>query len=100
MAEYLHICSQSLPFTSWHFGDDISKTAKDIEDCSKVGNKLRFGRGRGGGYRSRRGGCRGRGGYRGSRGTRGKGFQASAFRNMPKAKNFQRGGNQPQEDRN
>jgi flagellin-specific chaperone FliS len=42
MSEYLHLCSHSVPFTKWLFGDDVSKTAKDIEDCSKIGNKLRL----------------------------------------------------------
>lgn len=32
--EYLHLCVQSVPYTAWLFGDDISKTAKEIEDCS------------------------------------------------------------------
>ncbi|VDI30384.1 Hypothetical predicted protein [Mytilus galloprovincialis] len=74
MAEYVPLCSHSVPYTNNLFGDDVSKVAKDIEDCSKVGNKLKFGsgRGRGGGFfRGGRGGHRGtfsRGGYRGGRG--------------------------------
>lgn len=55
--EYLHLCAQTVPYTSWLFGDDISKTAKEIEDCSKIGHKLN----RGGSFRGRmRGRFRGR----------------------------------------
>ncbi|KAK3092455.1 hypothetical protein FSP39_003008 [Pinctada imbricata] len=62
--EYLHLCAQSVPYTAWLFGDDISKTAKEIEDCSKVGNKLY--NNRGGSYRGRmRGRFRGRSRARG-----------------------------------
>lgn len=91
MSEYLHLCSHSVPFTKWLFGDDVSKTAKDIEDCSKLGNKLRFGRGRGG-YRDGRSHRGGRGGYRGNRGARGRGLPPGY--KMPKhtTTNFQRGG--------
>lgn len=32
--EYLHLYAQSVTYTAWLFGDDISKTAKEIEDCS------------------------------------------------------------------
>ncbi|CAG2196222.1 unnamed protein product [Mytilus edulis] len=46
MAEYVPLCSHSVPYTNNLFGDDVSKVAKDIEDCSKVGNKLKFGSGR------------------------------------------------------
>lgn len=93
MSEYLHLCSHSVPFTKWLFGDDVSKTAKDIEDCSKIGNKLRFGRGRGG-YRGGRGHRGGRGGCRGNIGTRDRGLPPGY--KIPKystTKNFQRGGN-------
>ena len=62
--EYLHLCAQSVPYTAWLFGDDISKTAKEIEDCSKIGNKLY--NNRGGSYRGRmRGRFRGRSRARG-----------------------------------
>lgn len=30
--EYLHLCAQSVPNTAWLFCNDISKTAKKIED--------------------------------------------------------------------
>jgi hypothetical protein len=33
--EYLHLCAQTVPYTSWLFGDDISKTAKEIVDSQK-----------------------------------------------------------------
>ncbi|VDH89317.1 Hypothetical predicted protein [Mytilus galloprovincialis] len=96
MAEYVPLCSHSVPYTNNLFGDDVSKVAKDIEDCSKVGNKLKFGngRGRGGGFfRGGRGGHRGtfsRGGYRGGRG----GFRGGRGRGSgPIPKNSQRGGN-------
>ncbi|XP_053394692.1 uncharacterized protein LOC123558813 [Mercenaria mercenaria] len=52
-AEYTHLCSHSLSFTSELFGDDVSKTAKEIEDCNKMGNRMhqsQFVRGR---YRGR-----------------------------------------------
>ena len=68
--EYLHICAQSVPYTSFLFGDDISKTAKEIEDCSKIGNKIHNSRGNAFRGRSRgrfrmrnRGNFRGRGNY-------------------------------------
>jgi hypothetical protein len=57
---YVHLCAQSVPYTSYLFGDDVSKAAKDIEDTRKIGSRL-------GGYRGRpfyRGG-RGRGFRRG-----------------------------------
>lgn len=50
--EYLHLCAQSVPYTAWLFGDDISKTAKEIEDCSKIGHKLQYSN-RGGTFRGR-----------------------------------------------
>ena len=69
--EYLHLCAQSVPYTSWLFGDDISKTAKEIEDCSKIGHRIQH-NSRGGSFRGRmrgrfrmrvRGSFRGRGAY-------------------------------------
>lgn len=66
--EYLLLCAQSVPYTAWLFGDDISKTAKEIEDCSKIGHKLQY---------SNRGGMRGR--FRGRR-PRGRGnYSNSAY---------------------
>jgi hypothetical protein len=43
-----------VPYTSYLFGDDVSKAAKDIEDTRKIGSRL--------------GGYRGRPFYRGGRG--------------------------------
>lgn len=74
---YVHLCAQSVPYTSFLFGDDVSKAAKDIEDTRKIGNRLggsytrpfiRGGRGRGPRGRGFRGGFRGasRGGFRGN----------------------------------
>lgn len=60
----MHLCAQSVPYTSYLFGDDVSKAAKDIEDTRKIGSRL-------GGYRGRpfyRGG-RGRGFRRGFSGV-------------------------------
>jgi hypothetical protein len=31
-ANYVHLCAQSVPYTSYLFGDDVSKAVKDIED--------------------------------------------------------------------
>ena len=71
--EYSHLCTHSLPYTDQLFGDDVSKTAKEIEECSRMGHKLQYGPTRGSfrgrpGFRPRyrggfhRGGFRGRGG--------------------------------------
>ncbi|XP_053373549.1 uncharacterized protein LOC128546615 [Mercenaria mercenaria] len=38
--EYTHLCSQSRPFTKFLFGDDVSKSAKELEDCSKISNRM------------------------------------------------------------
>ncbi|XP_060587407.1 uncharacterized protein LOC132742916 [Ruditapes philippinarum] len=72
--EYNHLCTHSLPYTSQLFGDDVSKTAKEIEECSRIGHKLQYGPVRGSfrgrpGFRPRlrgtfnRTAVRGRGGY-------------------------------------
>ena len=53
-ANYVHLCAQSMPYTSYLFGDDVSKAAKDIEDTRKIGSRL--------------GGYQGRPFYRGGRG--------------------------------
>ncbi|ESP03479.1 hypothetical protein LOTGIDRAFT_171416 [Lottia gigantea] len=42
--EYLHLCSH----TDILFGDDVSKTVKDISDCSRISNKIGAFQGRGG----------------------------------------------------
>ena len=44
--EYTHLCNHSIPFTAELFGDDVSKSAKEIEDTLRVGNKIHRGRGR------------------------------------------------------
>jgi len=65
--EYSHLCTHSLPVTKELFGDDISKTAREIEDSAKIGFKMsgQYGRGN---YRGRpmfRGRARGYGQMRG-----------------------------------
>ena len=70
--EYYHLCSSTVPYTEFLYGDDISKKVSDIDSINKIGRKVR--RGRGFGYRfgrrrfgrlaARRGG-RGRGDPRG-----------------------------------
>ena len=72
--DYLHLCAHSLPYTDMLFGDDVSKSVRDIESCNKLGSCISRSGFRGGfrgGFRSgRRGGFRGgfRGGRRGGRG--------------------------------
>ena len=43
--EYSHLCTHSLPYINQLFGYDVSKTAKEIEECSKMGYKLQYGSG-------------------------------------------------------
>jgi hypothetical protein len=31
-SEYVHVCAQSVEYTSFLFGDDVQKRAKEIED--------------------------------------------------------------------
>ena len=38
--EYVHLCNHNRPFTKSLFGDDISKSAKEIEDCAKISSKM------------------------------------------------------------
>ena len=38
--EYGHLCNHSLPVTQELFGDDVSKTAREIEDLAKISNKM------------------------------------------------------------
>ena len=78
--EYSHLCTHSLPYSSWLFGDDISKKTKEIEDSNRLGYKIHRG-GRGAGPRGRFGyGSRGR--FRGrGRGapSRGKPYYQSSY---------------------
>lgn len=37
--DYSHLCSHSRPFTSQLFGDDVSKFARELEECSKISSK-------------------------------------------------------------
>lgn len=41
--EYSHLCNPSVPFTKELFGDDLSKTAKEVEDSVKMGHRLQSG---------------------------------------------------------
>ncbi|XP_060588095.1 uncharacterized protein LOC132743578 [Ruditapes philippinarum] len=46
--DYVHLCNHSMPYTKELFGDDLSKTAKEIEDIARISNKInrnRFSRG-------------------------------------------------------
>lgn len=90
--EYSHLCTHSLPVTKELFGDDVSKTAREIEDFAKIGSKLS-------GQPSYRGGFKGRSGFRGRfRGSRGRGYMsygsqsASTSRYGTDPKNFPRRG--------
>ena len=81
---YTHLCASSVPFTKWLFGDNVSKTAKEIEDCSKIAYKMQYSnrgysaRGRGYQYPTR---GRGRGRFRArGRGYGGRGGQSKNFR--------------------
>jgi hypothetical protein len=38
--EYYHLCNHSRPFTKYLFGDNVSKSAKEIEDVSKISHKM------------------------------------------------------------
>ena len=70
-SEYTHLCAHTQPYTTFLFGDDVSKTAKDIEDCSKIANRIHYGRGS----------SRGRGRFGRSRGTRGRGIGRGTHNN-------------------
>lgn len=37
--EYVSLCSHSVSYTNNLFGDDVSKVAKDMKDCSKERKK-------------------------------------------------------------
>ena len=38
--EYSNLCNRNRPFTKYLFGDDVSRSAKEIEDCSKISNRM------------------------------------------------------------
>ena len=38
--EYSHLCNHNRPYTQYLFGDDVSKSAREIEDCSKISNRM------------------------------------------------------------
>ena len=38
--DYLHLCSTTVPFTDYLFGDDVSKTVKDIQEVNRAGQKI------------------------------------------------------------
>ena len=59
--EFSFLCNHNIPYTGWLFGDDVSKTVKEIEDSSKMGHKVHQG-----GFNYRKGPMRGRGGFRGT----------------------------------
>jgi hypothetical protein len=77
-SEYTHLCAHTQPYTTFLFGDDVSKTAKDIEDCSKIANHIYYGRGS---SRGRGRFNRGRGRFGRSRGTRGRGIGRGTHNN-------------------
>ena len=60
--DYVHLCAPSLPYINFLFGDDVSKSAKEIETCNKLGSRI---------IRRRQGGRRGFGFRRYPRGGRG-----------------------------
>lgn len=47
--EYYHLCSPTVPYTEYLYGDDISKKVSDIDNVNRMGRKVR--RGRGSGFR-------------------------------------------------
>ena len=62
-AEYLHLCSSTVPHSTLLFEDDVEKRVKDISDVNKVGVRIATRGPRGKPYSGRgsRGGQRGRG---------------------------------------
>ena len=38
--KYAHLCSSKVPVTRFLFGDDVSQTAKQIEDSEKLKSKI------------------------------------------------------------
>lgn len=72
-SEYVHVCVQSVEYTSFLFGDDVQKRAKEIEDGSKISHKIQSGYSGYGHSRmyAHRGGSRSYGRGRGDRRSRG-----------------------------
>ena len=60
--DYVPLCAHSFPYINFLFGDDVSKSAKEIETCNKLGSRI---------IRRRQGGRRGFGFRRYPRGGRG-----------------------------
>ena len=53
--EYKYLCNASTPVSKFLFGDDVAKTAKDIEECAKITNRMFGARSASGVMRSRMG---------------------------------------------
>ena len=82
---YGHLCTSSVPYTKWLFGDDVSKAAKEIEDCSKIAYKIQYNTR---GYSSRgRGNMRGR--NRGRFRPRGRGSHNSSSQGRGTSSGYQ-----------
>jgi hypothetical protein len=81
--DYGHLCSSTVPFSNFLFGDDMSKNVKDIRDMERVKKMVRKpnygGRSR---YMPYPYSTRARGFMRG--GMRGRGFRGRAFPNWPR----------------
>lgn len=90
-AEYSHLCNHSRPVTSYLFGDDVSKSARELEDSAKITNKMfTSGRPYRGGFMRRRAGRVPRYGFRGGRGraSRGRGQFYFDTQTSAESKNF------------
>ena len=88
--DYMHLCSTTVPFTDYLFGDDVSKTVKDIQEVNRAGQKIGTSWPRGGNrMRSRGRGTR----YRG----RGRGYFRKPYHTAPAEgpKNFTKGPRTP-----
>ena len=40
--EYKKLCLETVPFSSELFGDEVEKTAKDVSEMAKIGNKMHY----------------------------------------------------------